>query len=224
MPKKYQINIILRVAEVNFLSIIFEGASLGMRSIITIFLKSRKYLLNDKTQCFVKFLGIRPITFWFTRRYVNFNFIFGRGMRFFLSNWNKIYQKCVNYRIAPLCEISNDSIENFLRYSEKSWFYVDFNQSFGRGMLFYQPINLIFEKNWAIVIIHHPAKFHENRSRTFWDNRKIHTHTDRQTDRHTHRHMHADENNTCPKTKFLGKLKIALQYQYNLKIGHLCLG
>ena len=32
---------------------------------------------------------------------------------------------------------------------------------------------------------------------------KIHT----QTDRHTHRHNDADENNTCPKTKFLGQVK-----------------
>ena len=29
-----------------------------------------------------------------------------------------------------------------------------------------------------------------------------------QTDRHTHRHIHADENNTCPKTKFLGQVNI----------------
>ena len=31
-------------------------------------------------------------------------------------------------------------------------------------------------------------------------------HAQRQT--HTDRHIHADENNTCPKTKFLGKLMI----------------
>ena len=31
---------------------------------------------------------------------------------------------------------------------------------------------------------------------------------DVKTDRHTHRHIHADENNTCPKTKFLGQVKI----------------
>ena len=128
-------------------------------------------------------------------------------MLFYQSDKSKIYQNYRNDHIAPLCEISNDSIENFLRYSEKSWFYVDFNHSFGRGMLFYQPINLIFERNRAIIIIHHPAKFHENRSRTFWDNRTTHTHrqTDRQTD--THRHIHADEKNTCPKTKFLGQVK-----------------
>ena len=35
---------------------------------------------------------------------------------------------------------------------------------------------------------------------------KTHTHTDTQTDRHTDRHIHADENNTCPKTKFLGQV------------------
>ena len=32
----------------------------------------------------------------------------------------------------------------------------------------------------------------------------INTYT--QTDRHTDRHIHADENNTCPKTKFLGQV------------------
>ena len=31
---------------------------------------------------------------------------------------------------------------------------------------------------------------------------KIYRHTDTQT----HRHIHADENNTCPKTKFLGQV------------------
>ena len=33
-------------------------------------------------------------------------------------------------------------------------------------------------------------------------------HTDRHTDTQTHRHIHADENNTYPKTKFLGQVKI----------------
>ena len=167
-----------------------------------------------KRNVFVKFWGIRPITFCVTRRYVNFNLSFGRGMRFYHSDWIKIYQKCVNYHIAPLYEILNDSIENFWRYSEKSWFYVDFNHSFGQGMLFYQSdqskiyqkyrnhhsaplceilnhsiknflryietswlyvdfnhsfgrgisstkaINLIFGRNRAFIIIHHPAKFH----------------------------------------------------------------
>ena len=36
---------------------------------------------------------------------------------------------------------------------------------------------------------------------------KTHTHT--HTDRQTHRHIHADENNTCPKTKFLGQVIIS---------------
>ena len=119
------------------MSILLEGTNLGMRSIIPIFLKFKHYLLNDKTQCFVKFWGIRPITFLVTRRYVNFNLSFGRGMRFYHCDWIKIYQKCVNYHIAPLYEILNDIIENFWRYSEISWFYVDFNHSFGQGMLFY---------------------------------------------------------------------------------------
>ena len=37
-------------------------------------------------------------------------------------------------------------------------------------------------------------------------NRQTHRHTHRHT--HTHRHIHADENNTCPKTKFLGQVII----------------
>ena len=37
-----------------------------------------------------------------------------------------------------------------------------------------------------------------NRSRSFWDNWGKHS--------QTHRHNDADENNTCPKTKFLGQV------------------
>ena len=33
--------------------------------------------------------------------------------------------------------------------------------------------------------------------------------TDRHTHTQTHRHIHADENNTCPKTKFLGQVIIS---------------
>ena len=40
-------------------------------------------------------------------------------------------KKCVNHHSAPLCEISNNAIENFLKYIEISWFYVDSNHSFG---------------------------------------------------------------------------------------------
>ena len=129
-------------------------------------------------------------------------------MPFYQSDWSKIYKKCMNHHSAPWCEISNNWIENFLRYSEISWFYVDFNHSFGQGMLFYRPIDLIFERNRDFVIIHHPAKFHENRLRTFWDNRVTDTHTHR----HTHRHIHADENNTSSKTKFLGEVKITKSF------------
>ena len=38
---------------------------------------------------------------------------------------------------------------------------------------------------------------------------KTHTQTDRHTDTQTDRHIHADENNTSPKTKFLGEVKNA---------------
>ena len=65
----------------------------------------------------------------------------------------------------------------------------DFNIFNGRGMHSTNPIDLIFERNRDIIIIHHPAKFHQNRSRTFWDNRPTHhTHTDRHTDTQTHTH------------------------------------
>ena len=113
-------------------------------------------------------------------------------MLFYQSDWSKIYKKCMNHHSAPWCEISNNWIENFLRYSEISWFYVDFNHSFGQGMLFYQPIDLIFERNRDFVIIHHPAKFHENRLRTFWDNRVTDRHTDRHTDTQTDRDRQID--------------------------------
>ena len=35
---------------------------------------------------------------------------------------------------------------------------------------------------------------------------KTHKQTDTHTDRYTHRHIHANENNTCLKTKFMGKV------------------
>ena len=38
----------------------------------------------------------------------------------------------------------------------------------------------------------------------------INTHTHEHTRAHTHRHIHADENSTCPKTKFLGQVNISL--------------
>ena len=46
--------------------------------------------------------------------------------------------------------------------------------------------------------------------------RQTHTHT--HTDRHTHRHIHADENNTCPKTKFLGQVNIVDEINTSLYI------
>ena len=138
-------------------------------------------------------LRTRSIILWDLQSYVNFNQSFVRGMLFHQSDWSKIYsikmyvkyhspssceilnksietflgysekswfyvdfnhfsgevcsstkaidlffyKKCMNHNIAPLCEISNKLIENFLRYKEISWVYVDFSLSFGRGMLFY---------------------------------------------------------------------------------------
>ena len=53
-----------------------------------------------------------------------------------------------------------------------------------------EPIHPIFERNLSFMIIHHPAKFHQNRSRTFWDNRATHTHRQKYT--HTDRNTHTD--------------------------------
>ena len=39
----------------------------------------------------------------------------------------------------------------------------------------------IFERNLSFIIIHHPAKFHQNRSRTFWDKSYKHAQTHTQT-------------------------------------------
>ena len=86
--------------------------------------------------------------------------------------------------------------------------YGDFNISNGWGMRSTKAIHLIFERNLSLIIIHHPAKFHQNLSRTFWDNRYKESHTHTHTHTHTHRHIHADENNTSPKTKFLGEVII----------------
>ena len=52
--------------------------------------------------------------------------------------FSKNIKKCRNCHNALKYEISNYYIKKLLRYSEISWFYVDFNHSFGRGMLFYQ--------------------------------------------------------------------------------------
>ena len=84
------------------------------------------------------------------------------------------------------------------QYFSPNW--ILFNVSNGRIMHSTVSIHSIFERNLSFIIINHPAKFHKNWSRTFWDNRGKHSHTDRHND--------ADENNTCPKTKFLGQLKM----------------
>ena len=36
----------------------------------------------------------------------------------------------------------------------------------GRGLRSTGPIHLIFERKLSFIIIHHPAKFYQNRSRT----------------------------------------------------------
>ena len=128
--------------------------------------------------------------------------LFWARFAFYQYDWSEIYQKCINHYSAPSYEILKNSIENLLRYSEICRFYVDFNHSFGRGLRSINAIDIIFKRNLYFIIIHHPAKFHQNRSRTFWVNRVLH----RQTDTHTHRQIHADENNTSPKTKFLGEV------------------
>ena len=64
---------------------------------------------------------------------------------------------------------------NFVRYG-------NFKNLNGRGMRSTKPIHPIFERNLSFIILNHPAKFHQNRSRTVWDNR----YKNLQTDRHTH--------------------------------------
>ena len=68
------------------------------------------------------------------------------------------------------------------------------------------PIDFIFERNLFFIIIHHPAKFHQNQSKTFLDYqlKELQAHT--QTDRH----IHANENNTCQKIKFFGQVKMQM--------------
>ena len=73
------------------------------------------------------------------------------------------------------------------------------------------PINSIIKRNLYFIITHQHAKFHQNRSRTFWDNR----YKDSHTDRHTDRHIHADENNTCPKTKVSGQVIKQVWWRWN---------
>ena len=67
---------------------------------------------------------------------------------------------------------------NFVKYG-------NFNILNGRCMRSTGPIYLIFKRNRDIIIIHHPTKFNQNRSRTFWDNLG----TDSQTHRHTYTHI-----------------------------------
>ena len=87
--------------------------------------------------------------------------------------------------------------------------YGDFNISNGRGIHSTELIHLIIKSDLNFIILHHPAKFHQNRWRTFWDNRGKHSNTDTQTHtqthRHTDRHIHADENNTFQKQSFLAR-------------------
>ena len=107
--------------------------------------------------------------------------LFWARFAFYQCDWSEIYQKCINDYCAPWYEILKNSIENLLRYLEICRFYVDFNHSFGQGLRSINAINLIFERNRDFIIIHRPAKFHENRLRTFWVNRRTDTHTDRYT-------------------------------------------
>ena len=65
----------------------------------------------------------------------------------------------------------------------------------------------------VFIISNHPIKFGQNRSWTFQNN----INTDTHTGRHTDRHIHADENNTCPKTKFWARLQYrTIQINYYL--------
>ena len=68
-----------------------------------------------------------------------------------------------------------------------------------------EAIHLIFRMRRDIIILHHPAKFNENRPITFGDNRCT--------------QIHADENDNSPKAKFLAEV-IAIYNMYGQNIKH----
>ena len=118
---------------------------------------------------------------------------------FYQWDWSEIYQKCINDYCAPWYEILKNSIENLLRYLEICRFYVDFNHSFGQGLRFIDAINLSSERTEILSLYTVLPNFMKIGWELF---ELIEWHTDRQTDRQ----IHADENNTSPKTKFLGEV------------------
>ena len=69
-----------------------------------------------------------------------------------------------------------------------------------------KPIYHIFKKNMNSTFLHHPTKFHQNRSITFWDKVYKDSQKDTHIDRHTDRYIHIDKNNSCQKTQFLGQV------------------
>ena len=72
------------------------------------------------------------------------------------------------------CQLSSKSVENFLRYGV-------LKISFGRGLRSIWAILVNIELDLPFIITKLPAKFHRNRSRTFW----VILITDRKTDRLT---------------------------------------
>ena len=58
------------------------------------------------------------------------------------------------------------------------------------------------------IYSHYTSSCQVSLSSNFWHRSNKHGQKHRHTDRHTHKHNDADENNTCPKTKFLGQVNI----------------
>ena len=115
-------------------------------------------------------LRTRSIILWDLQSYVNFNQSFVRGMLFHQSDWSKIssIKMYVKYHSPSSCEILNKSIETFLGYSEKSWFYVDFNHFSGEVCSSTKAIDLFFTKSVWITTAHLYVKFQINWLKTFW--------------------------------------------------------
>ena len=76
------------------------------------------------------------------------------------------------------CQMSSKSVENFLRYGV-------LKISFGRGLRSIWAILVNIELDLPFMITKLPAKFHRNRSRTFWVILITHRKTSRKTNRLT---------------------------------------
>ena len=78
----------------------------------------------------------------------------------FHLNLSFLYNMSLSIYYTSAYEVRLKLVQNFVRYG-------DFKISNGRGMRSIKQIQPIFEKKLYFIILHHPAKFHRNRSRTF---------------------------------------------------------